>query len=1026
MKTFKSLKAALLMTAATLGATGVACVADRPAYAQEVRRAYNIRAQDLNGALREYAMQTGRDVLYSPVIVEGRQSPGVRGRLTEEQALRALLAGTGLSYERTASNGYAVRVASATSQSNSAGTAEFPEYVATLPEVLVDGSLSLNADLRRSEDDAQPYVVFNSDDIARSGAMNLEEFLSTRLPMNTQRDTSLQGTPIGIGSEQGRINLRGLGVNQTTILIDGRRVASAVTGFSLGQPNINGIPPAMIERIEILPSTAGALYGGNATGGVINVILKRNYQGLDLGVGYANTFDSDARRRDLSLSGGLTLNDGRTRITASASHADQNELISSDRDFHRQSIEYQLSQGVLSPDFFPGGTTGNIVSTSGANLTLDNGTPLNSYFTFVPQGYTGFAGDNSAGLVQNAGMLNLSMPYNSLYNAPTVNAAMIEIKQEFASWLDGFLSVNYDESSRLTSKLAPVTRTLLADSADNPFQQNIRVLTTIPSLLSVAEGEVESLRVNSGLIARFQNGWSGSIEYNFSRSGAEFFSSAPGPFVPGGAALIGSLVLRDLNVFPVAASDLFFPRIRRSTPAVATLQDFVLRFSGPIAQTSAGTVTLTGMIERREQSAGEFVFSNTANNVSSFSWTPEAFQDVTSYYLEGQIPIVSEQNGVSVIRGLDLSLAVRRDEYSTRYSGASIPVPGLEGPFPSAGYARNDVGSTDYTVSIRYRPTTSLAFRASYATGFLPADLGLVRGAPPIDTPAFQFSGLRDPMRGDTGLTGDASTGLITRAAGGNPDLKPELSNSFSVGFIFQPTFVPGLRLSMDYVAIEKTDEIITPNAQFIVDNEDLYTGRIGRGASLAGDAPGWAGPITFIDLSALNVASATVQAIDLQLDYTVESERLGEWRFYLIATRQNELSRQELPSLPEHNSVGFSDGPLEWRGNFGIDWQGGDWTAGWNAQYFDEYAIWVSTADPASYPGAVALAGSPTFGRQIYHDAYISYEFDGQGVFANSDVSVGIQNLFDETPPVRGFFGTSPYGDPRLRRFTFTLRKHF
>ncbi len=140
------------------------------------------------------------------------------------------------------------------------------------------GARLLNTDIRRSQDDPQPYVIFERAVIEQSGAVDINDFLKTRLTMSATGGTSAQTTNVA-GAVSG-VNLRGLGENQTLILIDGRRAAKTSSGFSPGQPDLNGIPLAAIERIEVLPTTASAIYGGAATGGVVNVVLRRDYSGL--------------------------------------------------------------------------------------------------------------------------------------------------------------------------------------------------------------------------------------------------------------------------------------------------------------------------------------------------------------------------------------------------------------------------------------------------------------------------------------------------------------------------------------------------------------------------------------------------------------------------------------------------------------------------------------------------------------------------------------------------------------------------
>ncbi|MGH7957692.1 MAG: TonB-dependent receptor, partial [Opitutaceae bacterium] len=124
----------------------------------------------------------------------------------------------------------------------------------------------LNMDIKRSRDDAQPYAIFERQAIEQSGATMLDDFLKNNVTMNNTGILNSQLVGQNTGSTS-VVNLRGLGANQTLILIDGRRAASANNqGFPV-QPDINGIPLAAIERIEVLPTTASGIYGGSATGG---------------------------------------------------------------------------------------------------------------------------------------------------------------------------------------------------------------------------------------------------------------------------------------------------------------------------------------------------------------------------------------------------------------------------------------------------------------------------------------------------------------------------------------------------------------------------------------------------------------------------------------------------------------------------------------------------------------------------------------------------------------------------------------
>ncbi|HET7866221.1 MAG TPA: TonB-dependent receptor plug domain-containing protein, partial [Burkholderiaceae bacterium] len=316
-----------------------------------------------------------------------------------------------------------------TAQTNSDGRSSDQ----TLPSVLVLGKRTLNMDIRRNRDDIQPYVVFDAEQIAKSGAQTIESFLQTHLPMNAQQNTTSQLGPEV--SPNGRIDLRGLGADQTLILVDGRRLPSISTGDSFKQANLNGISISQIERIEVLPATASGIYGGGATGGVINIILKRDYSGFDIDLNYGNAFDGAVRQYRLGISGGFSLEDGRTRVLYSASHADADVLLSSQRDFARRGAQQQLRNDPSDPSVLLGGA--NICSTAdGATcstqpLQLKSGATLPSPFTSVPGNYTGAASDGGAALAARAGQIQFDNTALPIWSTPQTTTFTFNPRREF-------------------------------------------------------------------------------------------------------------------------------------------------------------------------------------------------------------------------------------------------------------------------------------------------------------------------------------------------------------------------------------------------------------------------------------------------------------------------------------------------------------------------------------------------------------------------------------------------------------------
>ncbi|RYE71572.1 MAG: hypothetical protein EOO81_05600, partial [Oxalobacteraceae bacterium] len=384
------LRASLLALSCSLS---VAALAQSRSAAQ-----VSIPAGDLATNIELLRKQTGVEVIYNASELRGSPSKGISGSYSGEDALKRLLAGSGFTLKVDASGAYAIsksprptntpkpaakKKINDASQSQAGG--ERGE-VTNLPEMLVQGERiwSLNADIRRTEDDPQPYVIFEREEIERSGATTLEDFIRERLPMNTT-GSALYQAPGAIAGNASSVNLRGLGTGQTLILVDGRRLPDFSIGNSTTQPSINGIPVGAVERVEVLPTTAGGIYGGSATGGVINIILRRDYQGAEVKFTYGNTFDTDTANRRIDISSGTNFNEGRTNVLLAATISEANELLIGDREFARQGREQILQNN---PGFFLNAAspltsaTPNIRSATGTPLILDNGTSLGSAITF--------------------------------------------------------------------------------------------------------------------------------------------------------------------------------------------------------------------------------------------------------------------------------------------------------------------------------------------------------------------------------------------------------------------------------------------------------------------------------------------------------------------------------------------------------------------------------------------------------------------------------------------------------------------
>lgn len=985
----------------------------------------------LADVLRKLSVRSSTGLLFSPEVVGNRRSPRVSGRKSLDQILGELLWGSGLTFRRTGAGTIII----------------YPlpqaEQEPAVPEILVVGRRSQNADIRRTENDIQPYRVASSREIEASHADNVDRFLRARLPSNAQAESPSQNPAAQAASNRSEVNLHGLGATQTLILIDGARMPSTPSplfDLSTAQPDLNGLPPSAIERIETLTATAGGIYGPGATGGVVNVVLKRDYRGVELGMGFGMSDRGDSPRKRIHGRFGFTPNDGRTDVMVAFSHAVSKALRIGDRDYaaKAQRIEFARNPVEFVESLVP--VNGLIVrSASGRDLTFSpvlGGASLGSSFTYLPLDYRGVAADGIATLLANAGKVppvpgsQGSGGVESLTNRTRVTSVLVNLRHRFSDRVEGFVDlIGFDNDGRGTAGGNFGIVAVGATDAGNPFRETVLVRFPQPGFDPVTHNRLRTYRLSTGLIVQFPRAWKGEARFStggtWSRieqtaflldGGFDAASSAEGPFGDVDRFLAG------LQAFK---SPFNLQQERRNR-----FEDVSLRLAGPLFASVAGPIALSLLAERRRERAPVGRISYEAFGTAVSIPYPSFTQTVSSLYGELRAPVVPRDAGPAVLRGLEMQLSVRHDRTRSR-----VPVEAISQGEPSTFTAGQK--TTAYTAGLRLFPLDYLMLRGSVATGGLPPM--------PYQLLPVSITGLSiadgDPRRGGRSL---GSEGVFTLIAGGSRQLRSETARTISFGAVLNPDGRRGPRIALDYRHIRKRGEITDPyspmarNVGFVLAHEADYPDRVTRAPLTAADtAAGFTGGIlTRVDAGALNIGRTDLDAIDLNADQVI-GVGSGTVRIYGSATWQLRLKRRILPGDPATEHVGFADGPLEWRGNAGIDWDRGPFTIGINGQYYGGYsaATAISGEPDEARLAALALPGV-RIRPQVYFDISAAYRLD----LANATTGVqsvelrlGIQNVLDRRPPTvarldltQNGYGYSPYGDARRRRFELTLQSHF
>jgi iron complex outermembrane recepter protein len=998
----------------------------------------DIRAGALQDALSELARETRVDILYSADLVRARRTPAIKGRLTPEQTLALLLSGSGVGYRTTPDNVFVLFALPGREIADPGDGA--------ISEVLVLGRRTQNADIRRTENDIQPYEVIGPRELAVAPQDNIDQLLRERLPANGQVVSPSQDVTF-TGAPNSAIDLRGVGTQKTLMLVDGRRLPSLPSRLGgLAQGDVNAIPLGVIERIETLTATAGGIHGPTAIGGVVNLVLKRDYRGADFNVVSGISSRGDAARGRIEARIGFTPDEGRTDVMVAASYSAAQRLTVGQRDYARRSLQWQArnnpSQFLLQRRPVNAIT---VRSSLGEPLRLDpayGGTLLGGSFTFLPLNFQGTNQEKAALLVANAGKLptdpaeGLAGDDTSLVSTPTTYSVLFSARRRigdrFEAFIDGFDL--HDESRAITPRYLDQRAVSHANAAGNLFDNSVYFYFPMPDLVDEKSVTIDVRRLTGGLIADLPAGWRASADYTVGRALQDIrrdgmivsytIANALWDGYVGARGQTPVIPLGDYASLQSSALAYAFPSSDRNR-MTTQFSSGVLRAAGPVISLPGGPLTATLLGEVRRERMPETSYLTTGEGGVFTSPTPDRVQRVASGYVEFRAPLLPRNARFTPARGLELQLAVRRDEVRTTF-----PDTFLTGV---TSYARTTVSheANVFTFGARVFPADWLMLRASAATGESPPDMSHLQEVTILTTNPLA-SPYTDPKRGGRNLLAD---GPFRWGRSGWHHIGQEKGRTQSVGLVFNPSGRAGPRVSIDASRIEIRDEIGMSglNPQQVIDAEERYPDRVVREPLSAADAAlGYtAGRIIVFYTGLANVGRTVAETVDLQWDWALPSVLGGQTQLYGAATWQPTLRTRRRPGLPWLDRVGFRDGPLEWRGNAGVQWTRGPLLMDLNLQHQGRSSPLYSPFSPVVVQNAAYNQARSHIPSRTYLDLTARRRFDfgsGQALRA-LDVRVTVQNLLDTTPPIvadPNHMGYDYRGDPRRRRFELSLAGRF
>jgi iron complex outermembrane receptor protein len=918
---------------------------------------FDVPGGALVDALPAFAVQSGLQILYSPEMTNGRITAGLHGRYTPEAGLDRLLAETGLTWSSARPGVMVLRRQAA---------AAMP--AAEVDDVVVTGSL-----LRVSGELASPVLVLGRDELDRRGRGTVAEVL-TDLPQNYQAS----GTPASLlagGDASGSngvvatgVNLRGLGTDATLVLVNGRRMAG--TGFRGEFADVSALPSAAVERVDVLLDGASALYGSDAVAGVVNIIMRRNFEG------------QESRLRTSAAKGGVE--------TIQASH-----LVGGDWSGGSALLSYeyqhQASLNALDRSFT---ATGDLRGLGGSDWRSIFSGPANIVeFDPVTSSYAATYGvrPNADGTATTPtdfalGQPNLQATSLGVDLSPDLerHSVYARARQALGDRLDLSADLRFSRRTYGFDNLS--TGAVFQVTEANPFfvSPNGSAAHTLAYSFhndlgaTRQSGTSRSLGITAGAAYALGRGWNleGYLAFAEERGEAEINGQVNTVFLD---EALGNAPDHPGTAYSPAADGYFNPFGDGSANDGAVLGFIGSGFSGHRERSRATSANLLLDGSLLTLPGGEVRFAMGAQvrretfHMASTSFVssllplevlePERGRDVAAVFAEARIPIFGDANGRWGLRRLELSLAGRVEDYE-------------------------DFGTTSNPkIGLVWSPSSDLTFRAAYGTSFR---------APAL------------PQLFDESAVGatlvpraDGARLLAIYLSGGNPELQPETAETYTAGFDYRRD--NGLRLSASYFNIAFSDRIAQPTnenlAGVLTDPALAPFVRLVDAANSAADydlvlgyisTPGFVfgtlfPPSTYgavLDGRWVNTASVELSGLDLAASYPVEFAG-GTLSFDASGSYLFNYDTRATPTATVVDALDRAGYPTRLRSRVGASWRRGVVSANLAWLHVSDYRSPAGRRIDAWNTADVGVAWAPADGR-----------------WRGLELSLAIQNLTDEPPP--------------------------
>jgi outer membrane receptor protein involved in Fe transport len=900
-----------------------------------------------------------------------------------------------------------------------------------LEEVVVTGTRIRRVDAET----ANPVLTIDKEAIEQSGITTAGDLVS-RIPSVSGAATNPQVNNGG-GFGEANIELRGLDAKRTLILLDGRRLG--LVGSS-DATDVNQIPLSMIERVEVLKEGAGAIYGSDAIGGVVNFITRKDIDGLELSGDYGRTGENDGEHHSFDALFGTSTD--RFKFILGGSYEKQKAVSAGNRDFSKFAL------------YLYGGTSGIVQGGSSRTPTGRIYLPEdNSFGCGSVTRIAGAAGTSLADYRCFAGApdrynyqpLNLVMtPQEKVALFSKINYQINDAVELYATVLTNRRHSGY-QIAPLPFDAQVDDVVLSADSIYNPFGidfggisgANPNFLLRMSSLGNRRSDVTSDSKIlNAGLRGGlFNTGWNWDLNVTSARLDQQqtiygylnkaTLADALGPSFIDGAG-IPTCGTPDAPISGCIPVNFFNPT---TADQVAALQSITANYNtNNTYRYKAASLDLTGKLwtlpggdlmaavgaeyNKREgvyrvdsivQAAPPLYLTCGISNEACTGNSVGEY-DSKQIYLELYAPLLKDLPAVHL---LSADLGVRFSDYS------------LFGNATKADF------------KLEYRPIRDLLIRGTYSQVFRvptitdiaasPANTSVTFNDPCTGLTSTQLAANSNLAKACEGVIPDSGfaepNGQITGLITSNPNLKPERGNVLTYGVVFEPSQIQGLSLNVDIWRYKISDLITTldPNyaiGQCIATGADEFCDLVTRYTSGAAS-----GQILVFLSPTFNLGELKTNGVDFGVKYTLPNTPIGSFRFSLDVTRTGSYENVPAPGAAAQEVAGTYDRQF---GNYAklramgsIGWSMGDFDALLTARYIDKVALhspavcgkvgyscfsaatdpeYAAANDPNDFPDWPDLK-IPSF---TYLDLTLGYNLP-----TKTRVQAGVRNLTDKQPPI-------------------------